>query len=459
MFTLLTLLACGVGAPPDALSDCGDLECKRAWMTANWEASPEAVMDAVAAEADPAFQTVLVQDLSEAHPGHTASLCERLPAGPAQRRCRSLNTRPHLWQIDVEAPSEGKQGSGKVFRTLKTREPVASPWDGQEPRMAPCPSAEGVNTCQSDLALSSAIEGRYRDAGLACQGVPEEKWRYECFFEAADVGYTPGEGGRIPEVLDLCMGGGPYLSRCLGHLMVELGRLAPPSEVAAPEAWGALNGLASEVRGSLKSRIPELLDRAPDRMWAGAMALSYLKATRVTGLPLASTEPAAIPHIRAAAASRLWTLEGEEARGAAEWVARLKAALADKTPSEAGGPLPEEPPAPGPGDWEDDLAGEEGLPRITYIGDAWRATARDEDTDLLICLLEAAARGSGARAELFTDALTHADPLVRWTAVRLLAADEFRKPIPGLLAAGAKDEHPLVKARAERGLAKQTSAQ
>ena len=450
---LLILLACSAGSVPDKLEDCSSLECKRAWMAARWEGGAEGVMDAVAAEADPVVQTVLVQDLSQAHPGHTAALCERLPAGATQRRCQSLNTRPHLWQIDLETPSAGSQGSGKVFLTLNTHDPMASPWAGQEPRMATCPSAEAVNTCQVDLALRMSQQRRYQDAGLACLGIPEEKWRYECFFEAADVGFVSGRGGRVSGVVQLCMGSGPYLSRCLGHLMVAAGRRVPSSELDAPAEWRAVNGLVAEVRGALKEQLPELSERGADRVWAGAAALSYVRATRVTGIPLEHTDPEAAAHIRAAAAARLWVMEAKRReRGADYWVARLKAALADRTPSKAGGPIPEKLPPPWTGDWEVKLAGEEALPRIAYQGDAWRTVAADEDADLLICLLEAAARGAGERDRLFTDAAAHPEPLVRWTAARLMASNGSKRPVPGVLELAAEDPHPLVRARGVRGL-------
>jgi hypothetical protein len=444
MPTLLILLACGGLGLPKVLMDCGDLDCKRAWVSERWAADPAAVMAAVVGEEDPIVRLVLVQDLSEAHPGETAQLCERLPPDAAQRRCQHLNRRPHLWQLELDAPATGTTTS--ALDALAPRATIRSPWEGLTPLEASCPSAEGRNTCQVDLALTSARRGRAEEAARACLGVPEGKWRYECFFSAADTSF---KAGQVQSVVELCMGSGPYLPRCLVHLLVQVEQLAPSAEVRDARGWEAVSALTSETRAALEARLPELSERTIERLWAGVMARSYTEVTRVTGLPLEAVEAAALPHVRAAAAARLWALESKRAeRGAEVWVGWLKQALADREPSRTGGPVPKRSVEPGMGGWEVTLEGEEALPRVPYLGDAWRAWSPDEDTDLLICLLEAAARGAGKRDRLFQDAMAHADPLVRWTAARLVAADTLTAPVPGVLEAAAGDTDPRVRARA-----------
>jgi len=440
---LLTTVACG-GVPQD-FRDCDDLDCRVQWSLARWPDDRPAVRAAVRGVADPTERMVLVESLTEAHPGETTELCRELPKGPVARRCDSLNARPHLWQIDIAAPESGGAGAGKLFRSLRLTEPLPSPWEGRAPRRGECGDVSR-NTCQTEVAMRWAQEGRFLDAGQACLDIEVEKWRYECFFQAADASFR-AERRVMSPTIELCLGTGPYIPRCLGHIAVTLAGDAPRADRSAEPAWRALNASAQELRAATKHLAPVLAEPVVDRMWASALGRAYGSVPEVMGGPLNTLEPAAHPHLRAAAAWRLWQLEGGQTRDAAAWVVRVGEALAvrpeivDSTPSK----LPEVVPATDY--WGEDLPGEEALPRIIYMADRLRAPHQSLEIDTLLCVLEAAARGEHDARPLFDEALGHPELVVRWTAARLLPA---LLPAPDLVARARADADPLVRQRAEQ---------
>jgi hypothetical protein len=442
---LAVLIACANPAPPDALTGCGDMPCKKTWVEARWAQDPQATMAAVITEGDPFARDMLALALVEAHPGETEALCAGLPEGAVQRRCKSINARPHLWQIDLEDPEAGPQGSGRVFSALQPEAPIASPWEGALPLQVPCFWGSGVTTCQSEFALESAREGRVEEAGRACQAIEAEKWRYECFFEAADGAWHLERPERVAESVQLCTGSGPYLPRCLGHLAVQIGRSAPPARGPAA-AWEATQLRVENLEVGMAHHAPALLAPMLERTWSEVMSTAYSAAATISGDPLDVVSQSALPHLRAAAAQRLWLLEGGQRRSGAEWVARLEEALEDRGEDRTA--RPGEPPAPRDF-WEERLPGEEALPRVLYLENTYRAVADTREADLWICLLEAAARADGDRRALFTEALEHPDPRVRWTAARLLMV---LRPDRTLAARAAGDGDPLVSARGQRAL-------
>ena len=112
-------------------------------------------------------------------------------------------------------------------------------------------------------------------------------------------------------------------------------------------------------------------------------------------------------------------MERPQRRDLAGWVLRLGEVLAERAT------VPR--PAPGgrfllgmEGMWREDGSEEGTIPAVQYLVTSRRAlVADDEEADLAVCVLEAAARLGGVR-NLLVEGRTHAHPLVRWTAERLL---------------------------------------
>ena len=152
--------------------------------------------------------------------------------------------------------------------------------------------------------------------------------------------------------------------------------------------------------------------------------------------------------MRGAATWRLWSLEAGQTRDLAAWEARLATLLADRSTTPRPNRAPEVRQA---GRWQDlwrtTYKGEAELPQTFFLGPVYRATAEDPAEDLLICLLEAAARGQPPGRSLLTEALAHDSPLVRWTAVRLIQAVD---PNNAAIRSRPSETDPLVQARIKR---------
>ena len=75
--------------------------------------------------------------------------------------------------------------------------------------------------------------------------------------------------------------------------------------------------------------------------------------------------------------------------------------------------------------WPSDLPGEETIPAIAYLGTARRTVSEDPTIDLTICVLEAVGRSPPVPSLIMKQGAAHPDPLVSWTAKRLV---ELREP-------------------------------
>ena len=440
---LLTWTLACTGGLPEALSDCDDVDCRVAWSKERWAGDRASVLAGLAT-LEPVEQAIVVQALTEAFPGDSREACDVLPEDdPAWRRCDSLNVRPHLWQIDREDPEAGPAGSGKLYRSLAVSQPVTNPWVGMEGQLAPCEDENLRSTCQSEAGIAFAAQGRSRDAAMACQALDEPQWREECFFQVADAA-ARAERRSSPEIVELCMGAGDYVSRCLGHLATNLADRAPSALSPDAEHWAELvRGIESAAR-ALQTYAPELPGRFADRTWSSALGRSYAGVPKITGAPASWVPPEAHPHVRAAIAWRLWELAGEIPRSLEEWVQRLDQVAADRTTSDEPG-VPADELVPRSGYWDEDLEGEEAIRWVNWFADTRRAASGDPATDWVICLLEAAARAPEHAGPLFDEASKHPDRDVRWTAARLMPMVGASR---GILARAAGDSDPLV---AQRG--------
>ncbi len=416
------LVLVGCRSLPAEIASCPDLDCGERWVTAYWAEDSASVLAQVAALPPGRDRDALIQVMTERWPGGTAPLCELLPLGAAQSRCRDLNERPHLWQVDEADPAAGETGSGKVYRNIAVElDDPQLPWAGDAPVQAPCDDPAHRNTCQVHAAQEAARAGRSRDASLLCQGAEGQKWVYECHFTVAEEAYVPERAGQPGPAAELCLGSGYFLYRCLGHLAGEVSRAAPAAHSQDAAAWQGLEAAAQEVHRVLARTSSELAQRWVDQLWADSMAWAYEGSGAPDGAPLDHVGDWALPHVRAAVAWQLWTSGTQRRRQLDWWAQQVEQALQRRLegqPEVHGDPLLD---GVG-GHWIDDLAGEEELAWLAYRGFARRAVHSDPGLDAAICVVEAAARNPGlAQAALLREALRHPDPLLRWTAARLAA--------------------------------------
>lgn len=294
-----------------------------------------------------------------------------------------MSGRPHLWKT--------------------TRTPLSSlPLDGVANPWADLPIVE--TTCTDDSCRLTAAQsaGALGDGPGICAGIVETRWREECFFRV---------GERSPDIargVTVCLGAGPFIERCLGHISRSLA--TPPIALSDAVRWQTLN----EKVASASAALPQpLAQRMADRMWAESLLASYSAAEQATGDPLDHLPDSARPHILAAAAWRLVQTQTHTGRDA--WMTALDAALKRRGAAHQ----PEARPGKIPSDWATVLPGEEVLPWVAYLRDHRRVRGQSEEADRLICLLEATARSDTPDSVLIAEAMEHTDREVRWTAARV----------------------------------------
>ncbi len=457
-----------------------------------WPDQPDAVLAEVAAMTDPVSRLAVVIAVTEAHPGTTQALCQLLPPGPDQARCDRLNLRPHLQGASPAggapaggtpgAPSGRNPGGGAqaaavramtslsgpgIVRDLVAQAPPADPWAEQPVVETACADAADPRACTNREAAGAMGRGEPAVAAATCRGLPDARWRQECFFFAAEnplegaIG-EPGARGAGPRDLpliqaraghavSLCLGSGDFLAQCLRHVAGHVARLAPPAQASQRAAWQPLVDTIGAAVSTLAGHDPALADAFADQSWALATWRSQATASEACGTPLdllvdqPGVSPWLAAHLRAAVVARLWN-DGQLASLSLDRAAeQVREALAsrpvstDATRPEPGGlPLVDR--------WQRALPLERALTRIHHLSVGSRAVDSDPDVDLGIVLLEQAAATEPPHGPWLVEGLGHHAPVVRWTAVRL--SQDLGVVGDGQVDALRADPDPMVAARA-----------
>lgn len=441
---LLLLLACGT--QPKSLLACKDIACKKQVATTQWKSDQDALVRDLALVTDPIEQVALVEALTEAYPGETAALCELLPEGAGRERCDRINIRPHLASrgtttsgtgavntttaastsavssVDLKSASV-THGPGMTLLIPSDYTPFqTSPWDDMAVRAVTCEDEPSERACRAAAAQGYAREDKTDWAAGACAGIEAGQWRWECMFNAAEEASGRGGADHARTAYELCLGSGDYLANCFAHAAMGLAQSAPPATAATVEEWQRVIDSVAAARDTIKVRDADLADRIAERIWAEAILFAYRRVTELSGDPLDVLPPEAVPHIHAAAAWQLVSVEGDEERTLAQWGERIDEVLASRLKGK-GGPV-------GVGTrgtpvknlWVQLYAGEEIFEQVLYLGQAKRVRAADPSADRLVCVLEAIGRAPNRPAKLFVEALDHPNREVRWTAARLIQA-------------------------------------
>lgn len=436
MFTLLVILsvpACrwaGEEAEP-----CEAVDCLVDWALERWPLAPELVEARLAEETDPVTRLTVVMAVVEAYPRGSSSLCGLLEKGPVAERCLKISDRPHLWDARPERAGE-VAFSGEVTHIFN--DGGVDPYATVEPILLPC---EGVprTTCQAEAALSAARAAEPERIAALCAGVESPKWRGECFFYSAETLCSIKRPETCAESARLCQGAADFRVPCLVDVLTRIATLAPPATATSAADWEPLMSAVARARTALAQDDAELAERVTARTWAEAMMRAYASAPAV-GNPLRFVPSQAHAHARAAIARRLMVQEPTQSLSA--WGARI---------AEAEASWGEAPPSPlqrlgrSRGLWATMLPSERRLPALPHLGDALRVEHSDPGLDRLICALEAGARRPEPQVSLLEEGATHADRLVRWTAIRLLGVVA---PEHELVRAALSEKEAVVRERA-----------
>jgi hypothetical protein len=387
------------------------------------DAAPQgtpAVAAALNGIVDPVLQVVAVTRLADQGALLTADLCRALEQQATRRRCFRFARRPHLTQDDLSQPvrERARPAPGPPAALLAPDPAVESTLTGvstSDPGCRDMPHDE----CHVHYARLAARKGRVADAAGLCAAVTEERWRWECAFEAAEQaarrGGAPGHLGMV----ELCLRAGTFRARCLQHGVRLLALTAPDANAPAP-AWAPILETAESMDAFWADRDPDFGAWQRQRLWSYATYHAYGATPHLTGAPLSALPDEARPHVEMAAAYRLLADPAVAADGTLTNAGRALQAALDQPP--AGDP-PDRPGArlhsPDPRWNIDDSDAESEIPALFCLGSGRRASATDPAVDRRIALVEAAARQDPPRLDLVTAGTVDPDPLVTWTAARV----------------------------------------
>ena len=379
-----------------------------------------AVAAAINGVTDPLLQVVAVTRLADQGALLTGELCQALDQPATRRRCFRFARRPHLTQDDLSQPvrEKGRPASGPPAALLAPDPAVESTLTGVPMSAQDC-GERPPDECHIHYARRAAGKGRVADAAGLCAAVTEERWRWECAFEAAERAARRGGGSGHLGMVELCLRAGTFRARCLQH-GVRLLALTAPDANAPAEAWAPILETAGSMETFWADRDPTFGAWQRQRLWSYATYHAYGATPHLTGAPLAALPDEAHPHVEMAAAYRLLADPTVAPDGTLTNAGRALQAALDQPP--AGDP-PERPGArlhPPDPRWNiDNSDAEAEIPAMFCLGSGRRAAAPDPAVDRRITLVEAAARQDPPRLDLVTAGTVDPDPLVTWTAARV----------------------------------------
>lgn len=447
------------GSTPPTLADCPDAGCRQAAIAALWVEDPEAAVAAVQALADPVEATAAITAMHEARPAGLGALCPTLGRPALRQHCQRLDARAHLRaDVDPRARRDARQDHAEdptptsIIQVVGQAE-LSGGWSSEDATPIPsaCQPEATRQACLQGEARTAAAQGRVEEVVGLCAAVDEEKWRHECFFRSAEALLSPrGGGGLRPELAAaagrMCLSAGPFAGNCVTHLGGRIARASPAADSEDAQAWAGVATAIAGVTAPFAGADREVGQRVEARLWAEVLWRSMGRASNPRS-ELVPHVPQERSHLHRAALTA-WVVQAEQPRSLEEVARSVEARL-------AGADTPEHAPVTRKGKaeaqlalvpselWEELLPAEAAIPWTYFALDVRRPRAEEPARDLTLASLEAAARTRPPDFRLLGEGSRHDDPLVRWSAVRLLRQVDpsGRVRLPG------EDEDPRVAAR------------
>jgi hypothetical protein len=389
----------------------------------------EAVINELGNLPDVLERIAVTSRLVDAHPQEAAWLCPQLPRGMSRVRCESVAGRPHLWEAaELSSQTAARAGLGPARSTWSAADVPASEMIHARGNKGRCSTEVDPHACAWGHAREAARLGDVAAAASWCAGLvgggsDPNLWRYECFLVAAETHVSTWERVRFGEAMDLCGATGPFRGRCVSETLSSLARLAPASDVGGPLEWAPQVMRAHDVSEAWagSSLRPEVMDR----FWALTTSFSVMKAEGMSGDAMDVLPVAAQPHLRAALSHKV--IAGSLEPLGLDDAQRLVRVVLDRRiagQSHGGGAVIDSAVSDL---WSQDRDGEAHFSAMSYLGQSRRTVAADPETDVRICVLEAAARMSPPWSALLEEGKSDTDERVRWTAVRLVEQLEAQR--------------------------------
>ena len=371
----------------------------------------------------------VISRLVDAHPQEAAWLCPQLPRGMSRVRCESVAERPHLWEpAEVSSKTAARAGLGPARSTWSASDVPASEMIHARGDKGRCSTEADPHACAWGHARESARLGDVDGAASWCAGLvgggsDPNLWRYECFLMSAETHVSTWDRVRFSEAMNLCGAAGPFRGRCVSQTLSSLARMAPASDVGGSLEWAPQVMRAHDVNEAWadSSLGPEVMDR----FWALTTSFSVTKAEGMSGDAMDVLPVAARPHLRAALSHKV--IAGAMEPLGLDDAQRLVRVVLDRRIEGQAHEGADAIDSPVSDLWAQDRDGEAHFSAMSYLGQSRRTVAADPETDVRICVLEAAARMSPPWSALLEEGKSDPDERVRWTAVRLVEQLEARR--------------------------------
>lgn len=402
MLTALLLLACQTPEDPAAL----------------WPTDPVRAQEILRGLDDPLEREGAVARILEAHPEASLELCGLLSPGPGLERCEKLRARPHLW-----TPATQRAPARQDRTRLRLPDSFSHRWESLRPDPGDC--TQSSPECLSEAARALAASGQPGDAAARCLSNADERWRMECFFRTAEA--VADGPTRTEDSLSLCASAGTYLEMCVGHVLLGL----------QSDDWAQAPARAAALRATLGDDAAPILAL----FWCQAAHRVLERHPEQFATVRNPWGEDAAPHLRSALA--LAVIEAPDP------FAAYQAVLAGATPPAL---VVDEDRASARLLWHRDFPGEETIDAIPMLhnGADRRATVSDPTLDGQLAVLSALGHARSPDLDRIAGFLDDPEPLLRWTAARLLS--QLSPDHPALQKAAA-DTDARVRARSKQGFA------
>ena len=411
----------GCSATPDPW-DCFDPECRSEALLSEWRERPGDAVESISQLPDDVEKIKAIAMLIDHHPGETGALCELLPHGMSKERCVYVNSHPTAWlESGSVGVKKGRAGTGPARSRWSAADFESSDMIAVRSVLGVCQDEIDPHACAWSWAQSHASEGDAELSASMCAAVRSpasatNRWRHFCFLSAAEEHIEHWERARYVDSIRLCGASGALRAICNDGLIEALAVRVPASDVGDERAWMDHLLRARAVAAAWEG--DPMRSEIMDRFWAVSMRASVAKSKGLSGDALDYVPRSSVPHVHASlaweAVSR-WDgpLEYEIVQRRVVDALSLRLNRVEGTDEiadhEAVADL-----------WPVDRDGEAHLSAVSYFGDSRRTVARDIETDVGLCVLEAAARLSSPALELLEQARSHPDERLKWTAARLL---------------------------------------
>ena len=335
----------------------------------------------------------IVMELMEKHPDQSSLLCPLL-SGDAQKRCVSISERPHLW-------SEKKEEKSTLSRT------DFAPTD--------CQKGPQFRLCLEKEVKISIRKGKIERVKGLCAHIEEDTWFSECLFAAAEQATRHRGAHGYAEGVELCMEAGSFSGNCQEHLIMMLAKKAPSAHAKTMKDWALIQSASSAVRAAWSWRDRAKMEIFQERLWSEAIGVSYTGIKPVTGDVFELLSKDFHPHVRSALTRRLLQIDAPQTHKLSTWVELAQTCSTKRVGTKRSRDVESRFQAVADL-WETGIQEKS----ISYMATSRRLVSDDDEIDLTIAVLEAAARIPPAHIPLLEEGLIHEHVLVQQTAKRLL---------------------------------------